>query len=233
MVRQEGNTYSSKVLQSGSGIIEIVVPQYNENIKSAHIKGVLQDDIQITMKNNWSPFSELNPHIMEKLQGLQQIWQADSVTNYIPTSAQAWKGTSPIVVSASFYLINFNSDANIQGKARILSNLCALNPESNTQTKFHGGYKMDLYDDEGALINELNYHDTLTVPGTCEIIINSERHTYIRGLLANEISIQPSTVSVWNNKKKRGEPLYYTINMSFLGHRAPVEKDLIHLFGGI
>lgn len=233
MAKENGKTYSSRVLQSGSGIIEIVVPQYNDMIKAPHIKGVLQDDIQITMKNNWSPFSELNPHIMEKLQGLQQIWQADSVTNYIPTSAQAWKGTNPILVSASFYLINFNKDSNIQAKARILSKLCALNPESTTQTKFHGGYKMDLYNDSGDLINDINYNDTLTVPGTCEIIVNSEKHTYIRGLLANEISIQPSTVSVWNPKKQRGEPLYYSITMSFVGHRAPIEKDLVHLFGGI
>lgn len=223
-------SYSSNILNSGSGIIEIRVPQHDSEYKAV-VKGILQDDIQIQMGNNWSPFSELNPSVMEKLQGLQQIWQADSVTNYIPTSGMAWKGTEHIRIQTSFYLVNFNPSIDIQKSAKTLAELCALKPDGSTATGFHGGYKMDLYHDNGSLNNKMDYKQ-VDIKGTCEIRVNSQHHTCIKGLLAKDIQLQPSTVSVWNHRRGCGEPLYYIVNMSFTGHRAPIMSDLKWMFGG-
>lgn len=207
---------------TGSGIITIQVPQFGGGFKA--VQGILQNDLQVQMGNNWNPLSELNSQVMDKLQGLQQVWQADSVTNYIPTSGMAWKGTAHIKVHATFYLISHSRHANIQADAKTLAELCALKPDGVTSTGFHGGYKMNLYDNNLNLNNSIDLKNN-NVPGTCEVIIDS--HTRICGLLAQNMNYQTSTVCV-----KTGKPLYYIVDMSFTGYRAPIISDLNSIFGG-
>lgn len=217
-------SYSSEILSHNSGIIAIKTPIYDSESRTV-IKGILQDDIQIQMGNNWAPNSDLNT-ALDTLQEFQQIWGADSVSNYLPTSGMTWKGTQHIKIQASFYLVTFNEYSNIQRDVRLLAELCALKPTGTTSTGFHNGYKLNLYDNNMTLNNniDLNKND---VKGTCEIMINNMSHTYIQGLLAQSLQIQPSTV-----RCKNGEPLYYIVNMSFTGYRAPIVGDLKSIFGG-
>lgn len=214
------------ILTGGSGIIKLEVPQYNTKNKTPVI-GILQDDIQIRMMNNWSPNSEINT-ALDKLQEFQQVWGADSVVNYLPTSGMTWKGTPPIRVQVSFYLITLNKNSNIRHSAKLLAGLCALNVTGSMSTGFHGGYKLDLYDNALNLNNNIDLtNNQEDVQGTCNILVNAKTNTYIRGLLCTEFQCQPSTVSCRN-----GEPLYYNIGMSFTGYRAPILSDLDSMFGG-
>lgn len=223
-------TYSSEILSKSSGVIKIGIPIDNKNDKYdsnplTWVVGILQDDIQIQLANNWAPNSEINT-ALDTLQEFQQIWSTDSVSNYIPTSGMTWKGTKHIVVNVAFYLITFNENSNIQRDARLLAELLTLTPTGVTSTGFHNGYKLNLYQGNERINNnvDLNIND---IKGTCHIVVNNGRHTELKGLLASSMQIQPSTVSCIG-----GEPLYYIVNMGFTGYRAPIKADLKSVFGG-
>lgn len=220
--------YSDQFLEQSSGIIMLEVPTF-EGGKEI-IKGILQDDPQIQMGNNWNPISEFTT-ALDPLQDLQQIVQTDSISNYVSASGMAWKGTAHIKVSCTFYLISFNKNSNIRKQASILSKLCTLQVDGNTSVKVHGGYKLNVLSGNKTL-NNASYNDLQditsvdTVPGTVSLYVNSASHTKIKGLLAQTIQIHPSTVSVAN-----GQPLYYMINMSFTGYRSPITTDMESIYG--
>lgn len=220
-------TYSDRFLEQKSGILDIYHPSFNLK----HIKGIFQDDPQIVLSNMWSPISDLK-NALTPLQDIQQVLGAENISSYISASGQAWKGTPPIEVNCSFYLVSFNKNSNIKGDISLLSKLCALDVTGGMSIKPHGGYKLNVYDNNNRL-NDLTY-STLpsilgsdSVSGTVTLTFNSSMHTEIQGLLVKRISVQASTVSV-----KSGAPLYYYVNMSFVGYRPPIVRDIERMFVG-
>lgn len=231
-------SFSDRFFKQKSGIVELIVPESiggSDRTAYASVKGILQDDPQIQMGNNWSPISEFKT-ALDPLQDFQQVVQAESVSSFISGSGMAWKGTVHIIVNCTFYLISFNAKSNIQRSARLLAQLCALDVTGKTKVRPHGGYQLDLFKSNEAITNkDVSYKDLNDisgkkgedVPGTVTMYVNSRSHTRIPGLLAHSVQIQPSTVTV-----KNGAPLYYIVNIGFTGYRAPVYEDLRHMFGG-
>ena len=212
---------------SMSGVVTIWVPSYkNHNAKPSQynnaIQGILQDDPQIQMGNTFTPLSELD-NALQPLQNFQQVMGANNVVNYLPASASTWQGTSPIKVHLNFYMLTLYNGSNIMGQLKKLAELAALHVTDETSTRFHGGYRFQLYKDK-QLISNNGIEKTQNVPGTCRIDINE--NTYIQGMLLQSLQYQPSTV-VCRNK----EPLYYIVNAQFIGYRAPVTGDLKSIFG--
>lgn len=234
--------FSTYFLQaSQSGVIKVTIP-VNEGDKSIpqRITGILQEDPQIKFGNNWSPISEL-ANGLDPLQELQQVIQTESISSYVSASGNAWKGTPPIAIEVSFYLISFNKYSHITKQARLLASLCALNTTGATKSRVHGGYQYSVFENNETLSNlgdiekakNITYHDLRDitrddgeVSGTVSITINSRSHTSIKGLLVKALQLQPSTVCV-----RSGEPLYYLVNMSLIGYRAPILTDIEHMFG--
>ena len=107
-------SYSDTFLSSNSGIVTLEIPQIEGN--SAFIKGILQEDPQIQMGNQWGTLSEFD-NLLDPLQELQQAIQTDNISNYVSATGMAWKGTPHIKVNCSFYLISFNSNSNKIGRA--------------------------------------------------------------------------------------------------------------------
>ena len=217
--------YSDQFLEQKSGIIKLNIPTFNDGRET--IKGILQDDPQIQMGNTWAPISEFQT-ALDPLQDIQQIIQTENISNFVSASGMAWKGTPHIKVNCTFYLINFNANSNAGRQVRILSELCSLETKGSTQTRVHGGYKLDLFQSNENLTNR-NLKDIITqTEGTVTLTINSGAHTMIKGLLAQSIQVQPSTVSVAN-----GQPLYYLVSASFTGYRSPIQSDFADMYGGL
>lgn len=226
-------SFSDRFFEQKSGIIELYVPSNGDGSAHEYVRGVLQDDPQIQLGNNFNPISEFKT-ALDPLQDFQQIIQADSISSFISGSGMVWKGTNPMKVNCGFYLISFSAKSNIQKSARVLAQLGALSVAGATSVKPHCGYSPNLISSNDALGDNVNYSSLNDisgsgekVPGTVTIVINSTSHTKLTGLLATSIQIQPSTVTV-----KDGAPLYYIVNMSFTGYRSPTFGDLKHTFGG-
>ena len=99
-------SYSDTFLSSNSGIVSLQIPQVEGD--DVFIKGILQEDPQIQMGNQWGTLSEFD-NLLDPLQELQQAIQTDNISNYVSATGMAWKGTPHIKVNCSFYLISFNS----------------------------------------------------------------------------------------------------------------------------
>ena len=224
-------SYSDRFFEQQSGIITLDIPVTTSDggTSSATIKGILQEDPQIQMGNNWGTLNEFD-NLLDPLQELQQALKTDNISNYVSASGMAWKGTPHIKVNCNFYLIAFNAHSNICSKARMLSQLCAVTVTGKYGIKVHGGYQLDYYKNNSKLsldsMNDSAFLDS-GVKGTVTLTINSTSHTVIRGLLAQSINIQPSVVSV-----RDGSPLYYVVSAGFTGYRAPITTDMSSIYGG-
>ena len=218
-------SYSDTFLSSNSGIVTLEIPQVEGS--TAFIKGILQEDPQIQMGNQWGTLSEFD-NLLDPLQELQQAIQTDNISNYVSATGMAWKGTPHIKVNCSFYLISFNSNSNIRAQAKQLAKLCTVTVTGSFGVKIHGGYKLDYFKNNNDLtLNNLNDITSQTVKGTVTLSINSYRHTKIPGLLTQSLTIQPSTVCV-----RSGAPLYYVVTAGFIGYRAPISSDMDVMYGG-
>ena len=85
--------YSDTFLSSKSGIVTLEIPQVEGG--TAFIKGILQEDPQIQMGNQWGTLSEFD-NLLDPLQELQQAIQTDNISNYVSATGMAWKGTPHI-----------------------------------------------------------------------------------------------------------------------------------------
>lgn len=218
-------SYSDTFLSSNSGIATLEIPQVEGG--TAFIKGILQEDPQIQMGNQWGTLSEFD-NLLDPLQELQQAIQTDNISNYVSATGMAWKGTPHIKVNCSFYLISFNSSSNIRAQAKQLAKLCTVTVTGSIGVKIHGGYKLDYFkNNESLTLNNLNDITSQNVKGTVTLSINSYRHTKIPGLLTQSLTIQPSTVCV-----RSGAPLYYVVTAGFIGYRAPISSDMDVMYGG-
>ena len=218
-------SYSDTFLSSNSGIVTLEIPRVEGG--TAFIKGILQEDPQIQMGNQWGTLSEFD-NLLDPLQELQQAIQTDNISNYVSATGMAWKGTPHIKVNCSFYLISFNSSSNIRAQAKRLAKLCTVTVSGSDGVKIHGGYKLDYFKNNNDLtLNNLNDITSQTVKGTVTLSINSYRHTKIPGLLTQSLTIQPSTVCV-----RSGAPLYYVVTAGFIGYRAPISSDMDVMYGG-
>ena len=135
-------SYSDTFLSSNSGIVTLEIPQVEGS--TAFIKGILQEDPQIQMGNQWGTLSEFD-NLLDPLQELQQAIQTDNISNYVSATGMAWKGTPHIKVNCSFYLISFNSSSNIRAQAKQLAKLCTVTVTGSIGVKIHGGYKLDYF----------------------------------------------------------------------------------------
>ena len=218
-------SYSDTFLSSNSGIVTLQIPQVEGD--DDFIKGILQEDPQIQMGNQWGTLSEFD-NLLDPLQELQQAIQTDNISNYVSATGMAWKGTPHIKVNCSFYLISFNSHSNIRAQAKQLAKLCTVTVTGSVGVKIHGGYKLDYFkNNESLTLNNLNDITSQNVKGTVTLSINSYRHTKIPGLLTQSLTIQPSTVCV-----RSGAPLYYVVTAGFIGYRAPISSDMDVMYGG-
>ena len=218
-------SYSDTFLSSNSGIVTLQIPQVEGD--DDFIKGILQEDPQIQMGNQWGTLSEFD-NLLDPLQELQQAIQTDNISNYVSATGMAWKGTPHIKVNCSFYLISFNSSSNIRAQAKQLSKLCTVTTTGKVGVKIHGGYKLDYFKNNKSLtLNNLNDITSQDVKGTVTLSIYSYRHTKIPGLLTQSLTIQPSTVCV-----RSGAPLYYVVTAGFIGYRAPISSDMDVMYGG-
>ena len=218
-------SYSDTFLSSNSGIVTLEIPRVEGG--NAFIKGILQEDPQIQMGNQWGTLSEFD-NLLDPLQELQQAIQTDNISNYVSATGMAWKGTPHIKVNCSFYLISFNSSSNIRAQAKQLAKLCTVTVTGSVGVKIHGGYKLDYFkNNESLTLNNLNDITSQNVKGTVTLSINSYRHTKIPGLLTQSLTIQPSTVCV-----RSGAPLYYVVTAGFIGYRAPISSDMDVMYGG-
>ena len=216
--------YSDTFLSSNSGIVALEIPQIEGGV--INIKGILQEDPQIQMGNQWGTLSEFN-NLLDPLQNFQQAIQTDNISNYVSATGMAWKGTPHIKVNCSFYLISFNSYSNIRAQVKQLAKLCTVTVTGDIGVKIHGGYKLDYFKPNRDLKLE-NLNDIIGqgTKGTVTLSINSYDHTKIPGLLTQSLTIQRSTVCV-----RSGAPLYYVVTAGFIGYRAPISSDMNAIYG--
>lgn len=142
------------------------------------VEGYLTEDPQISLKNNWEA-------LIPDLGAINDFMQiADlGTTSWISTSKATWKGTDPLTVTLTFYLIT-NRMSQIRSKngtgpdmpvtvqASYFARLCALSPADKAGSRgnsgmfdtlsvnVHGGYVPNFFqrnnEFSGKTINEKN-----------------------------------------------------------------------------
>lgn len=233
--------------------ITIVLPDSEHPNSSGRIKGLIENDVSVTLGNSFGP---LVPDLTT-LQDFFMLADIKTIPSWIGASAQTWKGTNPIAFSTDMYLINWSPDLNYEGELKDLGAFCTLTQSgsSNFMVKVHGGYQPNFlsnnnqffnmgaftqkveeneadYAEAGeALSGQLSQIQQNIENGTLTVLIGSRFK--LANLLLTRLDISPSVVEVYNPYVGgKPKPLYYRVGMSFQTARAALSTDLGGMLGG-
>ena len=131
-------------------VVELAIPTYTASTQAREtvtLTGLLNSDITISLKNK---FGALLPD-MSALSDIAQVLHSANIAAWIGASSQLWKGTDPINLPLTFYLINYKPGLDYEKGLKALAKLAAMDPVGNegladkASVNVHGGYMVDAF----------------------------------------------------------------------------------------
>ena len=132
-------------------VVKLIIPD-GVSTQYTEILGIAEGDIGFQLGNQWGS-------LIADTTTLQDIWflaNQASVPCWISASGQVWRGTNPISMSISMYVINWSPDLDNEEKLKALAKFGTLEVDESTWTsvRFHGGYVPDLFKDNSSTANQ-------------------------------------------------------------------------------
>jgi len=246
-----------------AGVIDIdcpitsVAPMKNNPEVGARmrIRALLDTDIKFSLSNKWGSLIDLGTELSD-FQQLLNIGH-HNLLQWISASSVGWKGSEPLRITFSCYLITYKSkQISIKDQAQSLVSLAALyvntdgNPVMNQATvKVHGGYEpkvfvgnVDLLGDNTTMDTNLNtgknnklpstsFRDMYTANGDNTGLIaiqwGGPDGPRISGLLLEQCEVEISAVQC-----APGKPLWIKLTPTLRTFRSMTTKDVERIFGG-
>ncbi len=234
--------YSSD--EKAPGKIIIHIPLFNSEGEDV-LSGILISEPTFAGGNKWGT---ILGDITSDLNDLQSLWGAENMFSWIGASVQCWKGTDPLKFSADFFVVNYSPNLGLESKIKNLFALTSMGEGQfaggSTNIQVHGGYRPDVladnndqfnaritnieeltgeaspFKDQGKKVMEGSWQGE----GTVAVEIG-ERISFSK-LLVSSVHITPSTLEVCDAFGNNVKPLYYRINVTFIGSRALLKTDV-------
>ena len=218
--------------------------------KPSVLCGLLASEPTITTQNKWGPIISN----ISELSDLSSLMGAQSMFTWIGASVMCWKGTSPLMVSLDFYLINYKRGLRLEEgltsltKLTSMSKIEANNVVSQVAVAVHGGYAANTVLNTNASMFDNSYYvddKKSNSKGNALNRISEFGHMYLvngeapqgtlsvsignrvslSNLLVTRIDTTPSTAEV-----EEGKALFYRVNMSLTGARPLLSTDVDNMF---
>lgn len=221
---------------------------------SLDLTGLMIGDPTISLQNKWGPV--IND--ISNLTDLSSLVGDSSLFTWIAASTNCWKGTAPISVAISFYLINYKrTGLNFESKLKSLAKLAALGKANgalaDVKSTVHGGYAANIFkpnkgfftDAKGlgeaiqggtASIADIDeayremYSSGGTVEGSVMIIFGNKNR--IANLLLTKLDVTESTIEVADQGGTSRKPLFYKVDAQFVGVSPVITLDVDRIFSG-
>ena len=229
--------YSPESRAPGKIILKIPVINSKENYKD--IAGIMLTEPTFTSSNKWGT---ILGDVTSDLNDLQSLLGSPNMFSWIGASVMCWKGTEPLKFNADFFAVNYSPNLGLEEAIKSLMALTSLSSGDYAESvtvKVHGGYQPKvLYNNEEQTFNGIvkDNQDMKAegqflagggiTPGTVIVCIG-ERIT-LTNLLVSSVNVTPSLVEVCSVNGDNVKPLYYKINVSFIGSRAFLKTDVDH-----
>ena len=210
------------------------------------LTGLLIGDPTFSLQNKWGPIiSDIS-----NLTDVSSLVGTAGVFSWMAASTNCWKGTSPISVNISFYLINYKQKGlDFESKLKSLAKLAALGRTGGAlesmQVTVHGGYQADIFKDNTSYFTDMKgfqdlkdksglvdgvasmYNDSGQAKGVVQIIFGNKNS--ISNLLLVKLDVTESTIEVSDSAGRNRKPLFYKVDAQFIGV-APVNTDDVEYF---
>lgn len=230
-------------ISSSPSTVNIVIPYSPQEHKI--LNGLMTSDVSFSAQNTWGPIV----NDLTNLQDFGSMMGSDSLFSWIGASTMCWKGTKPLSIGFSFYLINYSqTQEDFKEPLKYLVKLGALNKSSQDfanglRVTVHGGYAADLlssnkeyfdgnkaFKDSSAL--DLSSYSGLVdadlSPGTVSVVFGNKLK--VKELLLQKIDVTPSVVEVADSSGNNRKPLYYKVDVAFTGVRPLLTTDVDDMF---
>lgn len=217
------------------------------------VKGLLIGDPMFSLQNKWGPIiSDIT-----NLTDFSSLWGTAGIFSWISASTNCWKGTSPISVAISFYLINYKRNGlNFESKLKSLAKLAAVGKTGgmleSMQVTVHGGYQASVleantsyFTDSKGLENMkgnvgaevqntadqvLALNPAGMAKGAVALIFGNKNA--ISNLLLVKLDVTESTIEVADQAGGSRKPLFYKVDAQFVGVAPVTTDDVDYMFTG-
>ena len=245
------NLYLDGIFNKNSGspsTVRIWIPNKSEETgHEVDLYGLLIGEPTFSLQNKWGPI--IND--ISNLTDVTSLMGSASLFTWIAASTNCWKGTSPISVNVSFYLINYKTGLNFEAQLRQLAKLAAIGESSaafasSARSTVHGGYQANIFksNDEfftkkGGELETKHYEyvedrvNAMKSNGLAKgaVQVDFGNRISIPNLLLVKIDITKSAVEVANSNGSDIKPLYYKVDTQFIGVSPITTKDVDGIFG--
>lgn len=210
--------------------------------------GLLIGDPTFSLQNKWGPIiSDIS-----NLTDVTSLMGTASIATWISASTNCWKGTAPISLNVSFYLINYKSTGlNFEEQLKQLGKLAALGKGAflnGITTTAHGGYQADVWANnetrrgyfttQAADLSKEQYEGIdaavegersgNNVKSTVQVDFGNK--IKIPNLLLVKLDVTKSAVEVANSDGTNVKPLYYKVDAMFTGVAPAVDTEVEFIF---
>ena len=217
------------------------------------VKGLLIGDPQFSLQNKWGPIiSDIT-----NLTDFSSLWGTAGIFSWISASTNCWKGTSPISVAISFYLINYKRNGlNFESKLKSLAKLAAVGKTGgmleSMQVTVHGGYQADVletntkYFTDSKGLEKMKGNVGAGIQKTADLVLAVNENNMAKGavalifgnknaisnLLLVKLDVTESTIEVADQAGGSRKPLFYKVDAQFVGVAPVTTDDVDYMFTG-
>ena len=251
------NLYLDGIFDSKSSAspstVRLLIPNVSKATGlSLDLTGIMIGDPTISLQNKWGPI--IND--ISNLTDLSSLVGSNSLFTWIAASTNCWKGTAPISVSISFYLINYKrTGLNFESKLKALAKLAAIGESAGAlegvTSTVHGGYAADIFksnksfftdlkgladaEDGANILGAVDAHQRMystgsTVEGSVMIIFGNKNR--IGNLLLTKLDVTESTIEVADQGGGSRKPLFYKVDAQFVGVSPMTTAEVDNIFTG-
>lgn len=242
------NLYLDGIFDSSSGspsTVRLWIPNKSKTGFNLDLYGLLIGEPTFSLQNKWGPI--IND--ISNLADVTSLMGTASIATWIAASTNCWKGTSPISVGVSFYLINYKTNLGLEEKLKQLTKLAALGQggfASDITSTVHGGYQADIFKSnkeyfttDAADLKKEQYEDIKSkVDGERDasgkvisaVQVDFGNKISIPNLLLVKIDVTKSAAEVANPDGSDIKPLYYKVDTQFVGVAPATTTDVDFIF---
>ena len=247
------NLYLDGVFDSNNSAspstVRIVSPNPGEG-GSVDVTGLLIGDPTFSLQNKWGPIIS----DVSNLTDFSSLWGTAGMFSWIAASTNCWKGTSPVSLGISFYLINYKQNGlNFESKLKTLAKLAAVGRTGGAlesmQVTVHGGYQADILKDNTSYFTDSKtfmdkgYQGDVLQQGVTQMfnpegmakgavaVIFGNKNA-IANLLLVKLDVTESTIEVADASGGNRKPLFYRVDAQFVGVAPVTTDDVEYMFTG-
>lgn len=204
--------------------------------------GLTTSDPSFSAQNKWGP-------VINDVSNLQDLFSlvGQDMASWVHASTMCWKGTSPLIMGAEFYLINYKRGLGLKDKLKKLVKLAAIGKgegNSGIFVKIHGGYKPNVTSDNNSAywtaqvssitgLKNFGAGQSITNGELCTITLTFGNKFSVSNLLLSKIDVTESNVEVSDINGNSIEPLYYRVSAQFTGVKPLLTTDVDSIFGSV